>query len=58
MPTFKPTAKMAIWLDLTEEEYAVIQRMARATGKLSPNQLLHEIAERAIHETIAASRKE
>jgi len=43
---------------MTEKDYAVIERMARATGKLSPNQLLHEIAERAIHETIAASRKE
>jgi hypothetical protein len=58
MPTFKtkftdePTASIAIWLLLTETEYSVIESMV--TGKQSPNQLLKEIAERAIHAAIEA----
>jgi hypothetical protein len=62
MPTFKtkftkePTASIAIWFHLTEKECTVIQRMARARDNLSPNQLLKEIAEQAVHETIAANR--
>jgi hypothetical protein len=60
MPTFKtkfteePTASIAIWLHLTEQEYAVIRSMVK--GKQSPNQLLKEIAERAIHKAIDAKR--
>ena len=58
MPTFKtkfteePTASIAIWLHLTETEYTVIESMV--TGKQSPNELLKEIAERAIHDAIDA----
>jgi hypothetical protein len=61
VPTFTtkstgvPTAKLAIWLALTEEEYAVIQSMT--AGKQSPRQLLKEIAEEAIYNYIDANRK-
>jgi hypothetical protein len=61
MPTFKtkftgvPTAKIAVWLDLTEAEYEIIQSMA--AGNQSAKQLLQVIAEKAIREAIDAKKK-
>jgi predicted transcriptional regulator len=52
----KAKAVFAVYFGLTEEEVAVIQRLADSEGNMSLRQLLKRIAVQAIEEKIAANR--
>jgi hypothetical protein len=50
-------ANVAIWVRLTRDQVAAIERFADAAGTLSPKDLLTKIAEEAIEKAIAANGK-
>ena len=50
-------AAVAVWVHLTRDQVAAIEKFAESAGTLSPQHLLRQIAEEAIEKAITANGK-